>query len=193
MRLEIKPKGDYVKLEIPKTDEGWKTIELPKRGIQYWYPFNSNFYYQYSTKKEFMYIVKDKKFKGENYYKADILKRSKPLKYSGEIPLNPKVYRRNREIIRNAKKLGIPTIDEMFDEEDVKNGFMLLKDLLDGLKEDIETRLLEESNELDELISDLGSDREKTIYDNLTEYESEDLVIIGEMYAMMGIMRKLAE
>lgn len=190
MRLTVE--SGKINLAVPTTDKGVKNYELSMENVFYWYPFNVNFYYRYSRSKQFIYLVKEEDYHGENVYNVDILKRSKRLENRNGVMIHPHVYKRNMYIMGRAKDLGLPTMREEYTIQDVEGGFSRLDVLIRTVKDSIENRLLDSGEEEKHLQS--GSDEwDKEVYSIATEKELQVIQEFGEMYAMLTVMRKIAE
>lgn len=185
------PSNDTIKLIIKTTSKHYKTFELPKLNIWYWYPFNVNFTYRYTESKNYLYLVKEKGYTGDNLYRADILKRTKPLEHRGGVMFHPQVFQRNMYIIERAKELGIPTIKSVFTLQDVEAGFEKLGDIIQTVRDQIENRFIWD-NENAWYVSDTNSEEwDEKVYGQATPLEIKALQEFGEIYTMLSIMRKL--
>lgn len=182
---------DTIKLTVRTTDKQTKTIKLPRLNIWYWYPFNINFTYRYTFAKDYLYLVKEKGYTGDNLYRADILKRTKPLEHRGGVMFHPQVFQRNMYIIERAKELGIPTIKSVFTLQDVEAGFEKLGDIIQTVRDQIENRFIWD-NENAWYVSDTNSEEwDEKVYGQATPLEIKALQEFGEIYTMLSIMRKL--
>lgn len=193
MKLRVDPDKDRVVLTIETTDKEYKTLYLPSFNIHYWYPFNINFYYKYSNSREMLYLVREKDYKGENFYKVDILKRTKPLVERNGVMFHPHVYIRNKYIIEKARALGLPTLKDVYTMDDVENGFAELDILMQTLKERLEDRVVENTEDELSLPEVYTEDWDKLLFEQMTEEEERTLTEFGEMYSMLTVMRKLVE
>lgn len=192
MKLLADIEPNHVYLEVLTTDKEYKVFVFPSKNLHYWYPFNINFTYKYTEAKGFLYLVKEKSYEGKNYYNVDILKRTKALPKRDGVPFNEEVYKRNMHIIEKAKKIGLPTIIDDFTEDDVKEGFKLLSDAIEVVRNRIENRYIRKYEEPMYTQSIFSEEWDESIYAQMTDEEQEALVEFGEMYCMLNIMRKLA-
>lgn len=190
--VKLKVKNNTIDLMVPTTDKELLHYELPTEKVHYWYPFNINFFYKYSMSKKFMYLVKEKDYDGENIYNVDILKRSKPLGERKGVMFHPYVYKRNRYIIEKARALGIPTVKDSYNLQDVQKGFSDLDLLIHAVKGRVEDRYIAHGGALEapEVPSD---DWDRAVYNVMTVEEQKVLQEFGEIYSMLTVMRKIAE
>lgn len=187
MNLRIDNKEKTVELELPIRGGNVQMVTIPKRNIHYWYPFNTNFFYRYSEPKEMMYLSKDARYKGENIYNIDILKRTKPLQQVGNIPFHPYVYKRNKYIILKANKLGIPTIDKKYDIVDIESGFEKVGNMIDELSKKTIERVEQDYQEKEEKTIPQW----EFIIENYTsEEDKKEYEMLGEIYTMLVLMKK---
>lgn len=187
------PSTDTIKLNVRTTGKHYKTFELPKLNIHFWYPFNVNFTYRYTEAKDYLYLVKEKGYTGDNIYRADILKRTKPLEHRNGVMFHPNVFQRNMHIINRAKRLGLPTIREAYTLLDVIKGFELLGDMIQTVRDQIENRFIWENEEAWYVSDSASEEWDEKIYSQATAEEERALLEFGEMYTMLSIMRKLVE
>lgn len=192
MKLTAQP-TDTIKLTVKTTNKHFKTFELPKLNIHYWYPFNINFTYRYTEAKDYLYLVKEKGCIGENIYKADILKRTKPLEHRGGVMFHQQVFHRNMCIINKAKTLGLPTIRESYTLESVQAGFERLGDMIQAVREQMEQRFIWENEEAWYVTDSKSEEWDEQVYAQALPMETEALQEFGEIYSMLSIMRKLVE
>lgn len=190
MKLQKNKENKLLTLKVPTTGGEEKGFEFPVHNVHHWYPLNINFYYRYTNSKEFLYLVMDNGFTGENYYNVDILKRTKPLQVRDGVMFHPHVYKRNRYIISKARKLGLPTLRDTYTIEDVQKGFDKLGSMIQLVKDRIEDRMVEEGNE-DILFDIVEEEWDKIIYKHTTPEEDNVLTEFGEMYSMLSVMRKI--
>jgi len=192
MKLRVLDK-DLFKLTILTTGKEKKDFYFPKIRVYNWYPFNINFYYKYSDSKEFMYLVKEKGYEGENYYGVDILKRTKPLATMNGVPFHPGVYKRNKYIMEKARALGIPTLLDQYNLDDVEIGFNEIDHCMIAIREMAEDRYTNDVE--DDFFRQFSPTEEydELIYSYLTDEEQEAFTELGEMYSMLTVMIKLAE
>lgn len=190
MKLEVK--DSKVTLTVSTTDKEFKEYEVTPHKVYYWYPFNVNFFYKYSNSKRFLYLVKEKDYTGENIYNVDILKRSKPLGQRKGVMFHPYVYKRNRYIIDKARDLGIPTLKDNYDLRDVQKGFEDLDLVTQTVKGRVEDRYIAYGGTL-EAPKVPNDDWDEAVYNVMTTEEQEIFHELGEMYAMLTVMRKIAE
>ncbi|QIW88712.1 hypothetical protein P59_115 [Bacillus phage P59] len=184
---------DKIKLQVHTTGDEVKEFLLPVMNVHYWYPFNINFSYMYTNSKGYLYLVKERDYTGENLYKVEILKKTKPLEDRNGIMFHPNVYQRNKYIIEKAKSLGLPVITGAYDIHDVNTGFKQLSSLIKLIKGRIEDRYME--NDDDAWYSpEIPTDEwDQAAYKHATEDELTYLQEFGEMYTMLTLMRKIAE
>lgn len=193
MKLTRPHTGDKVELSVFTTNgDELKSFHFPKNHIYFWYPFNINFFYKYSNSREFMYLVKEKGYEGENVYNIDILKRTKPMPTRNDVPFHKGVYQRNMYIMSKAKEVGLVTIKDVYSISDVKENYIKLKNILTIIKNEMQDRYLDK---YPEDVENIGEDEEwiKKIYSEMTPEEHKHFIEIGEMYVMVNLMRKLAE
>lgn len=184
---------DKVILNVRTTSKHFKEIELPRMNVWYWYPFNINFTYRYTEAKNYLYLVKEKGYTGENIYKADILKRTRPLENRNGVMFHPQVFQRNMYIMDKAKNLGLPTIRTSYTMKDVQAGFERLDTMIQAVRDQIENRFIW-TNEEAWYVSDTNSEEwDKLVYKQAKPEETAVLQEFGEMYTMLFIMRKLVE
>lgn len=191
MKLKA-PHQDTIQLIVKTTSKHFKTFELPKLNIHFWYPFNINFTYRYTESKNYLYLVKEKGYTGDNLYKADILKRTRPLEKRNGIMFNPHVFSRNMYIMDKARSLGLPTIRESYTISDVQAGFERLGDMMQAVREQIENRFIWEFDEA-WYVDNASEEWDEKVYAQATEEENKILIEFGEIYSMLSIMRKLVE
>lgn len=185
--------SDSIKLSVKTTSKHFKDFNLPKLNIHYWYPFNLNFTYRYTEAKDFLYLVKEKGYTGANIYRADILKRTKPLESKNGVMFHSEVFQRNMVVMAKAKELGLPTIREAYTMQDVQRGFNLLDSVIQSTREKMEDRFVW-ANEDAWYITDTNSEEwDEKVYSHATSKELFELQLYGEMYTMLSIMRKLVE
>ncbi|AMB18681.1 anti-sigma factor [Bacillus phage Eldridge] len=177
MKTTIKTE-ELLNLEVRTTSQGKKDYVLPIQGIFQWYPFNVNFAYMHSESRNQMYLVKLPCYKGENLYDTEVLKHSEPLEELAGTLVNWKVFQRNTWIMLRASQLGVPkTLLDEYTMEDVKEGYEVLHNVHSKLQDQLYDRL----------------EVEESIYDVATKSELEFLEELGEMYAMLNLMRKIKE
>jgi len=199
MKLTVNPDKERIELKVQATDMTEKVVYLPTDKVYYWYPFNINFYYKYSQSEQRLYLVKGRGYTGKNYYKVNGIKRTKPLSERNGIVFNPNVYMRNKYIMDKAKSLGLPTIKKLYTLKEIEKGFADLDVLIQTLRHRLEDRVLESESELEleqATLHDQELDNEEwdeQVYSVMTEEEKEELEEYGEMYAMLNLMKKLAE
>lgn len=206
MRLKYNSEKDKVILKIYTTPsrkgdsdikgmkEEQQTIELPSRNIHYWYPFLVNYYYRFSEERRYMYIAKDSGCLEdlESDYIPYGLRRATKLKKVDGVPYHEEVYSYNKEVINMAKKLGVPTIEEEYTHNDLCNAFLDIGDMMDSVRDRIRDRLeekaiLESHNDLFSFIDDTS----EQIYNSATKEEVLTLRMLGSIYTMLTVMRKL--
>lgn len=192
MKTVIKS-DNLLSIEVDTTREGKKTLFLPVQDIHYWYPFNINFYYKYSSAKEHLYLVQDKEYKGENIYSVRSLKLAKPLQDKGGTPFNPEVYKRNLLIMSKAQSLGLPIITDEYTLEKVQRGFKTFDKLLGLVRAAIQQRYLRENEEAWFVPEVPTNSWDIELYGQATPQELAVLEEFGEMYSMLTLMRKIAE
>lgn len=186
MNLRIDNREKTVELELPVRGGNIHMITLPKKNIHYWYPFNSNFFYRYSEPEKMMYLSKDTRYKGENIYNIDILKRTKPLQQVGAVPFHPYVYRRNKYIIMKANRLGLPTIDKEYDILDIETAFKKVGDLIDEVTKNAIKRVEQDYQNEEKTIPQWEAIIEKHTNDE----EKKKYEELGEVYTMLILMKK---
>lgn len=194
MKLTVDPDKNRIELKVQNTDTEQEDMVLffPTNRVWYWYPFNINYYYKFSNAKEYLYLVKEKGYEGDNPYNVGLLKHTKELSERNGVMFHPLVYKRNRYIIDRARQLGLPTIKDIFTLSTVETGFSELGLLIHTVKNRIEDRLLDSKDEI--IIPEMYSDNwDKQVYAFMTEEERRVLTEFGEMYAMLTVMRKIAE
>lgn len=191
MKIKV-PSQDTITLSVKTTNKHFKYFELPKLNIHYWYPFNTNFTYRYTESKNYLYLIREKGYTGDNLYRVDILKRTKPLEHRGGIMFHPYVFQRNMYIIDKAKSYGLPTIREAYTLESVQAGFERLGDMMQAVREQIEQRFIWENDDA-WYVDSTSEDWDEQVYSQATTEESTALLEFGEMYSMLNIMRKLVE
>lgn len=179
-----------IKLELSTTDQETYTILVPKKDIHFWYPFNLGFYYKYSAAKEYMYLVQDKHYDRWNVYGTDILKRTKELPITeDDVPYNEPVFMRNIEVIGKAHLMGIKSVMSDYTLSDVEKGFEIVSDAMQAIKDALELRSMERTKgyvapqHIEEL--------DKKIYREAKAHEMEELALLGEIYNMLVLMKKL--
>jgi hypothetical protein len=184
---------DKITLQIQTTGDEVKEFLLPIMNVHYWYPFNINFTYRYTNSKGYLYLVKERDYTGENLYKVDILKRTKPLGDRNGVMFHPNVYQRNKYIIEKAKSFGIPVITEPFKIEDVELGFNQISTMIKVIKGRVEDRFFD-NNEDAWYSPEIPTDEwDRAVYEHAKEDELTYLQELGEMYTMLSLMRKIAE
>jgi len=191
MKLTVSSEDNRVVLRVLTTGNEVETLYLPTKNVEYWYPFNVNFSYRYSDAKGYLYLVKERDYHGENKYNVDVLKRTKPLDTRDGIMFHPYVYKENREVIKRARQLGLPTIKDVYFLEDVQAGFEDLAVLIHTVKNRIEDRIIKETG--NKLFNQSLDDYDNIVYNNAEEKELGVLKEFGEIYSMLTVMRKLAE
>lgn len=183
-----------IKLQLSTTDQETVTILIPKKNIHFWYPFNLGFYYKYSAAKEYMYLVQDKHYDRGNVYGTDILKRTKELPITeDDVPYNEPVFKRNVQIIMKARFMGIPTITDSYDLNKINEGFEIVSDHMQYIKEKIEKRYMEKYMTKVESYQPVQQTEEwdKQIYQCARAAELGELELLGEIYNMLVLMKKL--
>lgn len=193
MKLINLPELEVLILEVTTTGKEAKELFLPKTNIHYWYPFNINFSYKYTDSKGFMYLVKEKNYEGENVYNVDILKRTKVLPTRNDTPFNEAVFNRNMYIMKKATATGIKTLLDDYTLGDVQQGFKIASNILRIVKEQIALRHTIRSGEIFFSQPIVTEERDEEIYSYATEEEQKIINEIGEIYTMLGVMRKLVE
>jgi hypothetical protein len=184
---------DKITLQVQTTGDEVAEFLLPVMNVHYWYPFNINFTYRYTNSKGYLYLVKERDYTGENLYKVDILKRTKPLEDRNGIMFHPSVYQRNKFIIEKAKSLGLPVITGVYDMPTVDKGFKQLDQLIKLVKSRIEERFLESDDEAWYAPEIPTEDWDQAVYEHAKEEELTYLQEFGEMYTMLSLMRKIIE
>jgi hypothetical protein len=184
---------DKITLQIQTTGDEVKEFLLPIMNVHYWYPFNINFTYRYTNSKGYLYLIKERDYLGENLYKVDILKRTKPLEDRNGVMFHPNVYQRNKYIIEKAKSFGLPVITEVYKLEDVERGFGQISTLVKVIKGRVEDRFFDK-NEDAWYSPEIPTDEwDQAVYAYAEEDELIYLQELGEMYTMLSLMRKIAE
>ncbi len=177
MKTTIKTE-ELLNLEVRTTSQGKENYLLPIQNLYQWYPFNVNFEYVHSDSQKQIYLVKLPCYKGDNIYDTTVLKNSEPLEELAGTLVNWKVFQRNAWIMLRASQLGLPkTLLDEYTLDDVKEGYEVLHNVHSELQERLYSRLEGEEN----------------IYDVATKSELTFLEELGEMYAMLNIMRKIKE
>lgn len=192
MKLTAPTRG-AIELIVKTTSKHQRQFILPSLNIHYWYPFNTNFTYRYTEAKNYLYLVKEKGYTGENIYKADILKRTRPLEHRNGAMFHPNVFHRNMIIINKAKTLGLPTIRESYTLESVQAGFERLGDMIQAVREQIEQRFIWGNEEAWYITDSKSEEWDEKVFAQATLEETTALQEFGEMYTMLSIMRKLVE
>ncbi|QEG04183.1 hypothetical protein [Bacillus phage BC-T25] len=179
-----------IKMQLSTTDQESYTILIPKKDIHFWYPFNLGFYYKYSAAKEYMYLVQDKHYDRWNVYGTDILKRTKELPITeDDVPYNEPVFNRNILVIGKAHSMGIKSVMSDYTMDDVEKGFEIVSDAMQDIKGVLELRSMQRTKgyatpqHLEEL--------DKQIYREAKAHEMEELAMLGEIYNMLVLMKKL--
>ncbi|ALA07768.1 hypothetical protein BC01_190 [Bacillus phage BC01] len=183
-----------IKLQLSTTDQETYTILVPKKDIHFWYPFNLGFYYKYSAAKEYMYLVKDKHYDLGNVYGTDILKRTKELPINeDDVPFNEPVYNRNVCVMDKARLMGIPTVTDNYDLNQVEHGFKTVSDQMQYIKERMEERYMEKYITKIESYQPVQQTEEwdKQVYRCAQAAEMEELGWLSEIYNMLVLMKKL--
>lgn len=190
MKLEIDKQTDQLVLTVPTTNDKDHIIRmvLPKTNIHYWYPFNINFYYQHSAAKNFLYLIEGNDYLGPNIYGAGILKKSKPVGDKDGTLYHDKVCQCNLQTIEKAKAMNLPVITEEFTSNDLKNGFLDVRDKLEEIKDQVFKRNIHKFNQ--------GKDHmsipdEEYLLKHMNSKEEDTFTFLGEVLGMFGVMRKL--
>jgi len=184
-----------INLEVKTTNQSKKDFLLPVSNLHFWYPFNVNFSYVYSDAREQLYLVKENDYKGTNWYNVDVLKQTAPLEEMEGFMFHEKVYDRNMYIMLRAHFIGLPKIitDEDYTLEDIEAGYTHLQQVHYKLKSEIEQRVLSRESDLYFPNHRCDPAWDNLIYNEATEEEQSFLEELGEMYGMLGLMRKIAE
>ncbi len=186
-------KNGNILIDVPTTEEGVRKKYTFNASTAYkWYPFNINYSYKYSNAKGIIYLIKETSYKKEDVYKVSKPSNKMALKIDGESAFLLKVYKRNLYIMNTAYSLGLPIIRKKYTLKDVERGFIKLGDLVDTLRETLGDRL-ENDHEVYINQNSFLENTDKQIYDVLNQEERKKLQEYGEMYTMLGLMRKIAK
>lgn len=184
---------DRLLLEVRSTLNEPREFNLPKINLHYWYPFNLNYHYKYSDSRDFLYLVKDKGYEGPPIYEVNILRRTQQLPQRNDVMFNQHVFRRNMYIMTKAAQMGIKTVKELFDEDDVDDGFATVGAAIETIKERIEDRYIEACEDPATFQGMPTEEYDAVIFSYMTEEERAELVELGEIYSMLVLMKKMIE
>lgn len=184
---------NQLRLLVRTTEDEIKEFELPVENIHYWYPFNTNYEYRFSSSKEYLYLVRNKHYNGSEVYTVNILKHSKPLERKDGTLFNPSVYGRNMQLIRKATMLGIPTITEQYSMEEITEGFNKVGQLINIVKTVVQQRYIEDNEDVWFAPEIPSLEWDTAVYAQATPEEVQALEDFGEILTMLQLMRKIME
>jgi hypothetical protein len=183
-----------INLEVKTTNQSKRDFLLPIENLHFWYPFNVNFSYVYSDARDQLYLVKENDYKGTNWYGTDVLKQTDPLEEMDGFMFHEKVYDRNMYIMLRAHFIGLPKIiTDEYTLEDIEEAYKHLHTVHYQAKCRIEERVVEKAADIYFPTTTCDPYWDTLVYEETTEEEKEFLEELGEMYGMLGLMRKIAE
>lgn len=187
--------GDDVILRVSVNRTGETFVAMPLENLHYWYPFNINFSYKFSDSKGGLVLVKERGYKGPNFYNApSTIKEAEPLKKKDGFFLNQKVYERNTYIIEKAKQLNLPVItDDTYNSRDIAKGFLRLQYLMGLVKKDIEKNYKMHQEVTNAPVTELDEEWERRMFESMSTIHEKAYIEFGEMYSMLVTMNKIAK
>lgn len=193
-----------MKVKIMTEEKGVLTSEVSKRStkkeavysanvfpissLYKWYPFNTN--YAYVVDKHGVYRLTELDDCIHTSYNLVSEEKAKldPTKWH-----NKTVTQSNLLLCRLANKLGIKSIKDDFNQQDVENGFEVVSTELAYIKEQATARCYGDKDvfERSELLKKSKEEREQAYFEYLTVEEVNFQYKLGELYAMLVLMRKV--
>lgn len=184
-------------LETTSSDvEEVKELILPLDKLLYWYPLNMNYTYKFANSKQIMYLVKDPTYKGEPLYETKLLKYAEELPLKHGVPFNESVFVRNAKVLEFAMKRDILGVYGNPDLQTVEESIICTINYMKEFRQVLQKRfILDETRDTDEAVS-VTSDKEDLdliLYSYATEDEMRDLNMMGEVYTLLNLMRRLQD
>lgn len=184
-------------LETTSSDvEEVKELTLPLDKLLYWYPLNMNYTYKFANSKQIMYLVKDPTYKGEPLYETKLLKYAEELPLRDGIPFNESVYERNNQVMAFAVKSNILDMYGHLNADTLEESVICTINYMKEFRQVLQKRfILDETRDTDESVS-VTNDKEDLdliLYSYATEDEMRDLNMMGEVYTLLNLMRRLQD
>lgn len=184
-------------LETTSSDvEEVRAMTLPIDKLLYWYPLNMNYTYKFANSKHIMYLVKDPTYKGKPIYETKLLKYAEELPLKDGVPFNESVFNRNTKVVEFAMKKEILSIYGNPNLSTIEEGVICTIKYMKDFRKELQKRfILDEAREIDESL-DVTSDKEDLdiiLYSYATEEEMKDLNMMGEVYTLLNLMRRLQD
>lgn len=184
-------------LETTSSDvEEVKELILPLDKLLYWYPLNMNYTYKFANSKQIMYLVKDPTYKGEPLYETKLLKFAEELPLRDGIPFNESVYERNNQVMAFAVKSNILDMYGHLNTDTLEESVICTINYMKEFRQVLQKRfILDETRDTDEAVS-VTSDKEDLdliLYSYATEDEMRDLNMMGEVYTLLNLLRRLQD
>lgn len=185
-------------LETTSQDkEETKEILLPYRELLKWYPLNINYTYKYSTSKDIMYLVKDGTYK-RDLYDVKSTKQAKALPLKKGVPYNKTVHNRNTKIVKWAEENNLIEVsEEKVLLTDPKVGICRVLETIESIKQHLVKKYIFEEGKNNDFDIDvnLGFPKftDELIYKYATETELYQLELLGEVYTLLNLYRRLEE
>ena len=184
-------------LETTSSDvEEVKEITLPRSFILQWYPLNMNYTYKYAKSKNMMYLVKDPTYKGEQIYETKLLKFAKELPLHHGVPLNQSVYDRNKEVLAYATDKHIINPEDVWTKEYLNDSVLKTIQHMKDYRNVLQKRFILAVDEFNEELLQETNNKEgldEILYSYATEEELKELNMIGEVYTMVNLLRRLKD
>lgn len=183
------------KITLRGADNKEPVLVFPLETLVNWYPFDVNYEYRFSNKRNKLYIaLVDESVQTPSYGISTNKDRVKSEHASFELPewYNAVIAEENMKTVELAKKLGIKTPEEDFTKEDVQNGFELLGRSINILTNIVTERFLSCSSE--EAIKDYhrAKTEDKSLMSLAFCNDDDDKLFLdlGKVHSMLNIMRK---
>lgn len=185
-------------LETTSQDkEETQEILLPYRELLKWYPLNINYTYKYSTSKDIMYLVKDSTYE-KDLYEVKSTKQAKALPLKKGVPYNKSVHKRNMKIVQWAEDNNLIEVsEERVLLTEPKVGICRVLETIETIKQHLVRKYIFEEGQKEDFDIDvnLGFPKftDELIYKYATPTEVEQLELLGEVYTLLNLHRRLEE
>lgn len=186
-----------MKVRTSKLQEA--TFNYPLSTVQYWYPFNNNYEYRYSEKKNILYLVmSEPKLEYTDYYIEENTERTE----SNHGVFSPTswycavVDSDNVRVIAYAQRLGLRADfyaeDAPYTVKDLEKDYKIIKGYEWRVIEDIRKRVMKTFNqqEYNKYYGMEDENRSSMILSRATPSELSELRMIGKVFTMLSVLRK---
>lgn len=190
---------DYGLITFKSTTEEPSTFEFPIDSLEFWYPLDNRYTLSYSASRDHLYVTTATKSISENVkYGIDTMagraKSTECRTTTTELYMAP-VAKRNAEIKAYCQANGIVFLGKPCTMKELEKSYKRIGDILDLLNGRLEQIYLDTyvGGDLEALIefNSLNDFNRSNALDKVTTAKHREYFsIIGEVYAMLSLVRK---